>query len=111
MWNISILYAVIFCLLLTGISGQMSFVLNNYTVSPNYAKSLSSAYTFSFTAYNPSIGDIKLAAIFPNNFILTTATGCQIKLDSTIITGTTCTFDNTINQVIFINYKILDFDK
>ena len=82
----------------------MSLVLNNYTVSPNYAKSLSSGYTFSFTSYNPSIGNFKLGVIFPNNFILTTVTGCQIKLDNNILTGTTCGIDTTINQVIIYLY-------
>lgn len=81
----------------------MSFVLNNYTVSPNYAKSLSSEFTFSFTTYNPSLGVVKLAVIFPNNFILSTVTGCQIKLDTSILTGTTCSIDPTINQVKFFN--------
>lgn len=102
----SILYFLIFSILTVMIRSQMSFVLNNYTLSPNYAKSLSSGYTFSFTAYNPSIGNMKIAVIFPSNFVLSTVTGCQIKLDTTVITGTTCSIDTTINQV---NFNIILF--
>ncbi len=76
----SIFLLVIWCLLIGCILGQMSFVLNNYTVSPNSAKSVSSLYTFAFSAYNPSVGTMNLVAIYPSNFILTAVTGCEVKL-------------------------------
>lgn len=96
-----ILRSVLFFMLMVTIRSQMSFVLNNYTVSPNYAKSLSSGYTFSFSAYNAAIVNMKLGVIFPSNFILSSVNGCQIKLDTTVLTGNTCTIDTTINQVTF----------
>ncbi len=74
--NQSIFRYLIFSFLTLLVFGQMNFVLSNYTVSPNYAKSTSSLYTFSFTAYNPVLGIMNLVVIYPNNFILTTLTGC-----------------------------------
>jgi hypothetical protein len=75
-------------------------VLNNYTVTPNYAKSTSSQYVFYFSAYNPVAGVMSLTVGFPALYILTTATNCQIKLDTSTVSGTTCSFDSTTNQVI-----------
>lgn len=77
----------------------MSFVLSNYSVSPNHAKSLASVYSFSFTAYNPSLGNMSLNILFPNNFVLGTVTGCQVKLDTTSAASASCTLDTTTNQV------------
>lgn len=89
----------IFCLLIVAIRTEMSFLLSNYSVSPNYAKSLASLYSFSFAAYNPSGGNITLNILYPNNFILGTVTGCQVNLDNTQLTGTACAIDSTNNQV------------
>jgi hypothetical protein len=83
----------------------MSFVRTSYSVNPNYAKSLSSLYTFTFNSYNTVTGNINLRIDFPNNFILTTATNCQVKLDTTIISGSTCSFDISTNQVHILSFK------
>lgn len=80
----------------------MSFVRTSYTVNPNYAKSVSSLYTFSFNVYNPVSGNMNLKIRFPNNFLLTTATDCQIKINTNLITGVGCAFDPTTNQVSLI---------
>lgn len=55
-------------LIITTVWSQMSFVLRNYSVSPNYAKSVSSLYTFSYNAYNVVLGIMNLRVDFPNNF-------------------------------------------
>jgi hypothetical protein len=86
-----------FCLLILSVLSQMSFVRTTYTVSPNYAKSLSSLYTFTFNVYNPATGTMNLRVDFPNNFVLNTATNCQVKLGSTVVSGTTCSLDVTTN--------------
>ena len=77
----------------------MSFVRTTYTVNPNYAKSVSSLYTFTFNVYNPVAGMMNLRVDFPNNFVLSTATNCLVRLGSTVVTGTTCGFDVTTNEV------------
>lgn len=54
--------------LINTVHGQMSFVLKSYTVSPNYAKSTSSLYTFSFNAFNTNTGVVDLKITFPNQY-------------------------------------------
>ncbi len=110
--TISIMHPNIFCLLLTcllmtSILTQMSFVRTTFTVSPNYAKSVSSLYTFTFNVYNPVTGTMNLRVDFPNNFPLTTATNCQVKLGSTIVPGTTCSLDVTTNEVHFLFTQVV----
>lgn len=80
----------------------MNFVLNSYTVSPNYAKSLASTYTFPFTAYNTKVGLINLNIAFPAVYLLTTASGCKITIDNVIISNTVCSFNSSTNQVFNI---------
>lgn len=95
--NITIWRVSLFCFLMVSVFTQMSFVRTNYTVSPNYAKSVSSLYTFTFNVYNAVMGTMNLRVDFPNNFILSTATNCQVKLGSTVASGTLCSFDPTTN--------------
>ena len=95
----NILYLLILSLLMARLLAQMSFVRSSYSVNPNYAKSVSSLYTFTFNVFNPVTGTMNLRVDFPNNFLLATATNCQIKLGNTVVTGTTCSLDLTTNEV------------
>ena len=80
----------------------MNFVLNSYTVSPNYAKSLASTYTFPFTAYNTKVGIINLNIAFPTVYPLTIASGCKITIDNVVFPHTVCSFNLSTNQVLSI---------
>ena len=77
----------------------MSFVLKSYTVSPNYAKSTNSVYSFPFNAYNTVRGAMNLKVRFPIQYVLTTASSCLAKIDGAVVSGTICTFDPPTNQV------------
>jgi hypothetical protein len=92
-------FLLLLAITITTVCSQTSFVLKNYSVSPNYAKSVSSLYSFSYNAYNTIPGTINLRVDFPNNFELTTVTGCQIKLDSTVVGSLGCSFESSTNQV------------
>ncbi len=45
---------------------------------------------------------MNLRVDFPNNFVLDTATNCLVKLGSTVVSGTTCGFDLTTNEVCLL---------
>jgi hypothetical protein len=92
---------VLFLYSITITQSQTTFVLKSYTVSPNYAKSTSSVYTFPFNAFNTKAGTINIRVAFPNQYSLTTANSCGIKIDNTSLSGIGCSFDSTTNQVIY----------
>lgn len=61
-------FLLLLAITITTVYSQTSFALRNYSISPNYAKSVSSLYTFSYNAYNTIPGTLNLRVDFPNNF-------------------------------------------
>ncbi len=58
----------VFSLVIYFSASQTTFILKSYSVSSNYAKSLSSVYVFPFNAFNTRTGTLQINMDFPNNF-------------------------------------------
>lgn len=83
-----------------------SFTLSSYSVTPNYAKSTSSLYTFTFNA-NPSFTDnFDIRVYFPTQYTITAVTGCGFWLNDVAVDGAVCSVSVSTNEIVFTQLQI-----
>ncbi len=90
----------IFILLLTFFlpyTNSQSFTPSTYSVTPNYAKSQSSLYSFNFNAITAFTSNFDIRVYFPAQFTITTANNCAFWLNGSPVNTAICTVSTTTN--------------
>lgn len=83
-----------------------TFTPSNYSVSPNYAKSLSSRYLFNFNAVTPFSINFDVYVTFPTQYTIGSVSGCQFLLNGSPVASAVCTVNSTNNAIIFSQLNI-----
>lgn len=77
-----------------------------YSVTPNYAKSDNSTYSFLFNAASPFTANFDIYVYFPTNFAPTAVSNCKVAVNGNAISGAVCSVSTATNQIIFTNLNI-----
>lgn len=83
-----------------------TFTPSNYSVSPNYAKSLSSRYLFNFNAVTPFAMNFDVHVTFPTQYTIGSVSGCQFLLNGSPLASAVCAVNSTNNAIIFSQLNI-----
>lgn len=100
------LLKVLSLVLILRVSECQSLTLSSSSVSPNYAKSQSSLYTFSFNAGSSFQTNFDLRIYFPSHFDLTSPSSCAFYLNNIFKTSAVCSLYNSTNEIVFSNLNI-----
>lgn len=84
-----------------------SFAPSSYSVSPNYAKSPSSFYNFSFNAVSPFVSSFDIRVFFPSQFSIATVGNCAFWLNGNPVASAACAASTSTNEVVFTNLNIV----
>jgi hypothetical protein len=83
---------------------SISLFASTNSVTPNYAESPSSNYSFLFTTDTPFSADFDIFVQFPTNFNITSVSTCTILINSNPLTTTLCT--TVANKISFTSLNI-----
>lgn len=78
-----------------------SFTPTAISVSPNYAKSLNSAYSFSFSSITSFNYNFEIRIFFPSQFSLVSPTACSLLINTNLVSSAVCSLSSQTNEIIF----------
>ncbi len=91
--------------LITCIHSQ-SLTISNYSVTPNYAKSSSSLYSFSFNAGTSFTANFDIKVYYPTQYTISAVSGCGVWVNGVTVSTAICTVSLSTNQVVFTQLQL-----
>jgi hypothetical protein len=82
--------------LITCIHSQ-SLTISNYSVTPNYAKSSSSLYSFSFNAGTSFTANFDIKVYYPTQYTISAVSGCGVWVNGVAVSTAICTVSLSTN--------------
>lgn len=98
--------AVLILLWLLGMANSQSFTPTSYSVNPNYAKSQSSTYSFTFNAITAFTANFNVHVYFPSQYSLAGVSNCAFWLNGNPVSTAVCSISNSTNEIIFTQLNI-----
>lgn len=83
-----------------------SLTISNYSVNPNYAKSSSSLYSFTFNAGTAFTSNFDIKIYYPTQYTIAAVSGCGVWVNGLAVTTANCAVSLATNEVVFTQLQL-----